>query len=489
MKHSNVDPQLIEHTLQFAAENTLRPLNWVRGAYDWGHGELEGIEGPRVWQTDILQVIQDHLNSPQRFQPLCVAVASGHGIGKSALISMVSNWAMETCEQCRVVITANTEQQLRTKTAPEVRKWFKRSIGSWMYDLQATTIGVVGEPEWRLDFSTWSKENTEAFAGLHNKGKRIIVIYDEASAIEDVVWEVTEGALTDEDTEIIWIAFGNPTRNSGRFRECFRRYRDRWIHRNIDSSTVEGTNKTLFEGWKRDYGFESDFYKVRVRGVFPDAGARQFISGALVDAAFGKHLRKEQYAFAPVVLGVDPAWTGDDEFVIVKRQGLKAEILGTWRKNDDDVLMASIIARLEDEHQADAVFVDLGYGTGIVSAGKAMGRSWQLVPFGGKASDPGVLNKRAEMWWLMGKWLAEGASIPPDDTLREDLVGPETLPRLDGKIALESKDQMKDRGVPSPNRADALALTFAYPVTKRDRLGVFVARKHETVQVDYDPFA
>lgn len=483
------DPRLVEETLAFAAENSLRPYDWVLGAYDWGHGDLEEYSGPREWQADVLRTIQDHLLSERRFDPILIAIASGHGIGKSALISMISNWGMETCEQCRVVVTANTEQQLRTKTAPEVRRWFKRSIGSWMYDLQATTIAVHNEPEWRLDFSTWSKENTEAFAGLHNKGKRIIVIYDEASAIEDVVWEVTEGALTDEDTEIIWLAFGNPTRNSGRFRECFRRYRDRWINRNIDSSTVEGTNKKLFEEWKRDYGYDSDFYKVRVRGVFPEAGARQFISSRDVDDAFGRHLRREQFAFAPVVLGVDPAWTGDDEFVIVKRQGLYSEVLGTWRKNDDDVLMASIIARLEDEHRADAVFVDLGYGTGIVSAGKAMGRSWVLVSFAGKPADIGYLNKRAEMWGLMRDWLKQGAALPPDQVLYQDLIGPETLPRLDGKIALESKDSMKERGIPSPNRADALALTFAYPVTKQDRMALSVAKRPEIVQIEYDPFA
>ncbi|MEI7000490.1 terminase, partial [Klebsiella pneumoniae] len=85
--------------------------------------------------------------------------------------------------------------------------------------------------------------NTEAFAGLHNERKRIIVVFDEASNIADLVWEVAEGALTDEDTEIIWVAFGNPTRNTGRFRECFRKYRHRWKCAQIDSRTVEGTNK------------------------------------------------------------------------------------------------------------------------------------------------------------------------------------------------------------------------------------------------------
>lgn len=463
------------------------PLGWSKRAFRWGHGDLAKHTGPRDWQSEVMADIRDHLANPEtRFQPLMLAVASGHGIGKSALIGMVSNWAMSTCDMCRVVITANTETQLRTKTGPEVSKWFQRSVSGWMFDVQATTIKETSPAAgdgWRLDFATWSKTNTEAFAGLHNMGKRIVIIMDEGSAIEDVVWEVTEGALTDEDTEIIWLVCGNPTRNSGRFRECFRRYRHRWKHRHVDARTVEGTNKKLHAQWQADYGEDSDFFKVRVRGQFPEAGAMQFINGADVDAAFGRHLRPDQYNFAPVIIGVDPAWTGDDELVIMLRQGLFTEVLATIPKNDNDVQIAAMVARFETERRADAVFVDLGWGTGIVSAGKAMGRSWQLVSFAGKSSDVGYLNKRAEMWGEIRAWLKAGGAIPPDETLRQDLIGPEILARLDGKIALESKDDMKQRGIPSPNRADALALTFAYPVVKR---GLSVANEADTVDTDYD---
>lgn len=122
------------------------------------------------------------------------------------------------------------------------------------------------DKRWRADAIPWSEHNTEAFAGLHNERKRIIVVFDEASNIADLVWEVAEGALTDEDTEIIWVAFGNPTRNTGRFRECFRKYKHRWKCAQIDSRTVEGTNKQQLQKWVDDYGEDSDFVKVRVRG-------------------------------------------------------------------------------------------------------------------------------------------------------------------------------------------------------------------------------
>lgn len=465
------------------------PEGWARFAWDWGQGDLAGLEGPREWQADIMRVIGDHLKDPKtRFQPLQIAVASGHGIGKSAEMGMISNWAMSCFDDAKVVTTANTDRQLKTKTVPEISKWFRASITAHWFDVNAASIKSK-DPEhaeaWRQDFIPWSEHNTEAFAGLHNKGKIIVLLFDEASKIADKVWEVAEGALTDEDTVIIWIAFGNPTRNSGRFREAFRKYRHRWVTRQIDSRTVPGTNKNKLEQWIEDHGIDSDFVKVRVRGQFPAQSAKQFISLDDVDAARARHLRRDQYQFAPVVIGVDPAWTGDDEFVIMLRQGLYSKCLATYARNDNDVDMAAQIARFEDEYKASAVFVDAGHGTGIVSAGMAMGRAWHLVWFAGKTIDAGYLNKRAEIWGEMRKWLKAGGAIDPkDDLLYYDLIGPELVGRLDGKIQLESKQDMKDRDQPSPNRADALALTFTFPVQMKSALD---SGRHESGD-DYNPF-
>lgn len=482
----SVERQLVNDIAGFTHD----PLGHALYVYPWGKGELANHDGPRSWQREVMDSIAEHLSNPDtRFQPCQIAVASGHGIGKSALIAMLVKWAEDTCEDCKVVITANTEPQLRTKTWPEISKWFRLALTrNWfkVVGMQLYSTDPGHEKSWRADAVTWSKENTEAFAGLHNVGKRIVVIYDEASGIDDRVWEVTEGALTDENTEIIWIAFGNPTRATGRFRECFRKFRHRWKCWQVDSRTVEGTNKEQIQKWIDDYGEDSDFAKVRVRGMFPAMSARQFISEADVDAAFGKHLRDDQYSWAPKIITVDPAWEGDDEFVIGMRQGLAFKILHTMPKNDNDVAAANIIARLEDEHRADAVFVDGGYGTGIVSVGRTLGRNWQLVWFSAEAHDKGCLNKRSEMWKLTRDWLKEGGAIPADQQLRDDLIGPETVPRLDGKLQLEPKDAMKRRGLPSPNKADALALSFAYPVMPRSQAVGHQASRH---QADYDPFA
>ncbi|MGU3629851.1 terminase [Comamonas sp. C24C] len=466
------------------------PEGFARDMFPWGEGELMDADGPRGWQVKVMTQIKEHLENPEtRFTPLRIAVASGHGIGKSAEISMLLNWAMSTCDDCRAVVTANTETQLRTKTWPEVGKWARMAFNAEWWSVPAMSMYSTDEghdKSWRADATPWSENNTEAFAGLHNQGKRIVLIFDEASNIADKVWEVAEGALTDERTEIIWLAFGNPTRNTGRFRECFRKYRHLWKTHQIDSRTVEGTNKAYLQELVDTYGEDSDIVKVRVRGMFPSASMKQFISTEDVDAAHGRVLREEQYSFAPKILTVDPAWEGDDELVIGMRQGLAFKILRTIPKNDNDVAVANIIANLEDEHGADAVFIDAGYGTGIVSAGQVLGRDWHLVWFAGASSDPGCLNKRAEMWKLARDWLKSGGAIPKDDVLYQDLIGPETVARLDGKIQIESKQDMKKRGLPSPNRADALVLSFAFPVSKKLRREDGGGRE---TRREYDPYA
>ena len=468
MTDEELELALIDDLAEFSDD----PLGFVRYAYEWERGELKKHVGPRTWQAETFDDIGQHLRGPDRFQPLRIAVAAGHGIGKSAFIAMAVDWAMSTCDDCRVVVTANTEGQLRTKTWPEVSKWTRMLINAHWWNVPAMSIysNQKGhEKSWRADATPWSENNTEAFAGLHNEGKRILLVYDEASKIADKVWEVSDGALTDENTEIIWLAFGNPTQSTGRFRECFRRFRHLWKTKHIDSRDVEGTNKQYLDELVATHGEDSDLVKVRVRGQFPSQSIKQFISAADVDPAFGKVLAPAQYSFAPKIITLDNAWEGDDEGVIGMRQGLNFTVLATFAKNDNDIEVANKLARLEDEHHADDVVIDAGYGTGVFSAGKTMGRKWKLAWFAGESPDPGCLNLRAYMWRQCRDWLKEGGAIPADQVLRDDLVGPDTVARLDGKIQIESKKDMKARGLPSPNRADALVLSFAFPVQQKPK--------------------
>lgn len=493
MTPKQVEDQLIDDIGGF----THNPAGFVRYNYPWGEGDLAKFQGPERWQTEVMGYIGERLayGAKHGHQPVRVAVASGHGIGKSALVSWLIEWGLSTCTDTKILCTANTAEQLTTKTWPELSAWHYRGITQHWFEYTATSLysTQAKHDKWGADATPWNKTRTESFAGLHNQGKRIIVIFDEASAIDDKIWEVTEGALTDKDTEIIWVAFGNPTRNTGRFFDCFHKYAHLWKSWQVDSRTVSLSNKELIKEWVVTYGEDSDFVKIRVRGEFPATSDRQFISTAIVEAARKRVVLPRDVAHAASIIGVDPAWTGGDPTVGYKRQGNFVKKLFSFPKNDDDFATAGYVASHEKEENADAVFVDFGYGTGIVSAGKQLGRSWQLIPFGGASPDPRYLNMRAYMWGQYKQYLIDGGSIPDDPVLAEQTCSVEYYVVASGsnagKIGLESKDDMKRRGQVSPNDADAVALTFPYPVTKKAAQHYHEGGRAEMCVMDYDPMA
>ena len=494
-------PEVEQKLVNFISGFKHDPAGFAKYMYSWGQGELRDSAGPRVWQNDINNTIRDHLQDPlTRHQPLLLAIASGHGIGKSAEISMVINWAMSTCPDCMVVVTANTEGQLRSKTWPEVCRWFRRAHNAHWFKPTATAIYATAEGHdrtWRADAIPWSENNTEAFAGLHNKGKRIVLVFDEGSAISDKVYEVAEGALTDENTEIIWIVFGNPTRNSGKFRELFGKYKHRWVTKQIDSRTVEGTNKDLIAEWVNDYGEDSDFVRVRVRGEFPRAGSMQFIASDIVEAA--RKRAPEAKLYDPLIMGVDVARFGDDSTVICLRRGRDAKTV-PWIKlrGADTMQVAARVMEMAGQHKPDAIFIDEGgVGGGVIDRLNMFKFPVIGVQFGGGAdrgqqTGSGLIkyaNKRAEMWGNMRDWLI-GGMIPDEADLASQLTGLEygyIAREGTDAILLEKKSDMKKRGLSSPDEADALALTFAYPVMPSDHSAAFQNKGQH--QVEYNPLS
>jgi len=480
----DLEQELINDMASFSHD----PYGFVLYAFDWGQGELKE-RTLEDWQKKILKDVGEGLLTIN--EAIQIAVASGHGIGKSALVSWLILWAMATMEDTRGIVTANTDTQLRTKTWPELSKWYHRFIAKHWFVLTATAIYSADpdhEKTWRVDLVPWSITNTEAFAGLHNLHKRILLIFDEASAIDDKIWEVSEGALTDENTEILWFAFGNPTRNTGRFYSCFHKNKHRWKTEQVDSRNVSISNKSQIKKWEDDYGENSDFFKVRVRGEFPNTSDKQFIPADLIGVARGKKLGMASYHYAPVIIGADPAYS--DEFAIFLRQGLFSKQIGSFKGLKDDMAAAGYLARLEDEYKADAVFIDFGHGSGIASAGKLMGRDkWTLVNFGGASSANEFLNKRADMWAQLREWLKQGGVIPDDPQLCEELSWPEWHMNVrTQKIVLESKEDMRKRGLASPNRADALALTFAFPVQSKNASINFMLKQEFSNTEKYDPY-
>jgi len=397
---------------------------------------------------------------------------------------MVTVWFMSCVLGGTVIVTANTEQQLTSRTWPELGKWVTLAINSHWFDFTATRMRPAPwfEEALKRDLKIdtgyyyaqaqlWSEDNPDAFAGAHNMAG-ILVIFDEASGIPKPIYTVTEGFFTEPVIHRYWMVFSNPRRTTGPFFECFHKDREYWERTQIDSRTVEGTDATIFKQIIEKYGEDSDEARVEVKGEFPRQGDKQFISREVVDAAIVREITAD--AGAPLMMGVDVARFGDDKSVIAFRQGRDARSI-PWKeyKGMDTYQLGSRVAELADKYQPDLICVDGGgVGGGVVDYLKARGYRVHEVQSGTRADQPeDYANKRTEMWAEMRKWLLTGA-IPPDSELKDDLLSPEYKFRGDGSVlALEPKEAMKKRGFASPNKADALGLTLATRVARRDARG------------------
>jgi hypothetical protein len=247
------------------------------------------------------------------------------------------------------------------------------------------------------------------------------------------------------------------------------------------------TNKGKIAEWIADYGEDSDFVRVRVRGVFPRASSMQYIPCDLVDAAVVRHVPPEEVKTMPKVIGVDVARFGDDQSVVQRRQGLASWAPRKFRGIDNMDLVGVILSEIK-EWSPDAVFIDAGGGQGVIDRLRQLGHNVIEVSFGSEADDKAhYFNKRTEMWGRMRAWLKSGGSIVDDMDLKSDLIGPEYGYSDKDQEQLERKKDMKARGLASPDCGDALALTFAYHVAlQRDHVHSPNGGKALT---EYDPLA
>jgi hypothetical protein len=478
------EQQMVERYLSFRHD----PLACVLYSFPFGEGELADDPGPRKFQRDTLLELAAWLQDPAtRYMPYRKAISSGHGIGKSTLLGWIIHWAQSTCLDCKVIVTANTGDQLSSKTQPEISKWFRLALNKDWFDVHVTSIKMNDaehETTWRTDFNTWSKENPQAFAGAHNKGKRLVIVFDEASEIANSIYETVEGALTDKNTEIIWLCMSQSTKAEGTFYEAVHgNQRGRWHPLIIDSREVEGTNVEEINATAAVYGEDSDTVRVRYRGLFPVAGGGKFIDLKTVQEA----QRRQVYANseAAVTAGVDFAWGGTDDNVIRFRQGLDArtipprKVKGEFTR-DPAVMTGKLVDVLTEWHmcadgvkrKVDMLFFDsAGIAAPVEYNLRALGYGDRImvVNFGADSPKPTCAYFRDFMWEEMKQWLRTGA-IDTDPELSADLQKPVLISDPKQRIKLEPKDAMKRRyekaglKYSSPDDADALALTFAHPV-------------------------
>jgi hypothetical protein len=459
------------------------PLAFVMFTFPWGRKgtPLEHFNGPRKWQREVLQQLADHIKSNDGkidFETFRMAVSSGRGIGKSALVSWVVIWMLTTRIGSSTIVSANSESQLRSITWAEITKWLSMAINSHWFEVSATRVMPakwitelverdlkMGTRYWGAEGRLWSAENPDAYAGVHNFAG-VLLVFDEASGIDDSIWSVAAGFFTENTPNRFWLAFSNPRRNSGYFYETFNAKRDFWKNKTVDARTVEGTDKNVYQQIIDEYGPDSSQAYVEVYGQFPSASDDQFIPAHIVDEAMERDRHKDQTA--PVVIGVDPARFGSDSTVIAVRQGRDIIAIHKYKGDDTMETVGRIIDAIEEYKPALVNIDEGGLGAGVVDRLKEQRYKIRGVNFANKAKNPMMYgNKRAEMWGDMRDWL-RSASIPKDRYLKTDLISPLMKPDSKGSIFLESKKDMKARGLASPDAADAIALTFAYPVAHRE---------------------
>jgi len=497
-RKKSADEQLADALAEFYDD----PLGHVMFSYPWDTDKsIQLVElqepyasrygckyGPDVWACEFLDALGAEIkergfDGEHSVLPIQFATSSGHGIGKSVLVAWIAKFILDTRPYSKGVITAMTDAQLRTKTWAEIGKWHKLSLTAHWFDYNTgrgamSLVHRLNKETWRLDAQTCREENSEAFAGLHAANSTPFYIFDECAGVPDKIFEVREGGTT--DGEPMTFDFGNCTRNSGRFFEQMAgRFRHRYIRRIIDSRTVAITNKARIQQWLDDYGVDSDFFKVRVRGLFPSSGTTQFIPAADVEAAMLRELPGDKHA--QLLIGVDVARFGDDDSVIWARVGDDARSFPPECHSGLDTvqLVGKVIEKIRFFKDLglnySGLFVDGGgVGGGVVDQLRSFGYAVTEVQFGGGATDKITYRfKSDEMWGNMRKRIktrlvlpqvgdAKGVEIKEQLTQREFGY---TL--LGNKIHLESKADMKARlggGTGSPDIADALALTFAFEV-------------------------
>ncbi len=488
-QRSNINHDLAELMGECYAD----PLRHVMVSYPWGEGQLKGFDGPDEWAVEFLEDIakevkRRNFDGIHAVQPLQYSTASGHGIGKSAAVSWLIRWIMDTRPFCKGIVTANTSEQLRTKTWSELAKWHHIGLTRHWYHLNSgggsmNLYHKEHRETWRVDAQTCKEENSESFAGLHAAQSTPFYIFDEASRVPDKIFEVREGGLT--DGEPMTFDFGNPTRNTGRFYENMQgRFRHRFNRRFIDSRDVKITNKELFKEWIEDRGIDSDFVKVRVLGQFPSAGDLQFIPGDWVRACINLDVVVQPHD--PLVMGVDVARFGGDQSVIHMRQGRDHEAHPMQKFMGVDTMeLSARIAETANRLRPDSIFIDGGgVGGGVVDRCRQLGLDVIEINFGNKATDTQYANMRAQCWGNMKDAIKDGIRLPDDPDLVADLTGLEYGYNLRNQVQLERKEDAKKRGIASPDLADSIALTYAMPVMPT-RAGY---NNEANMMTEYEPY-
>lgn len=444
----------------------LGPVRYVR--------EVKRCE-PHPWQAEGLQAYGLKYRG--------ISIRSGHNVGKSAFDAWVIDHFHTVEVVVRAAVTAPTEKQMFNVIYPEAVKWLER-CPPWLKDACVVTgdrIAYVHKPkDWYTSFATARAETPEALAGVHLREGQVLLIADEASGVHEKVYESASGSMADENATTILT--GNPVRTSGLFFDTHHKLKwnpsegpirpGQWYCIHVNAETSSQVPQAFLEEAVLRWGKDSNQYRVRVLGEFPTSDADTIIPYEHVLSAQTRDIvePKDQAA----VWGLDPARFGDDRSCLCKRRGtVVPEVPKVWRQKDTMQLSALVHeewnATPTDQRPKSICVDSIGLGAGVVDRLRSLGLPVRGVNVSETAAfSDRYANLKAELWFKAKEWFAKkDCRIPEDDPIPGGIaLGAElALPKFrflpSGKLQVESKQEIKKRGYPSPDLADAFILTMA----------------------------
>jgi hypothetical protein len=423
------------------------PVSFVR--------EVLGVE-PDVWQIEFLNAVAAGERK--------ISIRSGHGVGKSTGGSWAMLWYLLTRYPVKVVVTAPTSAQLYDALFAELKRWVKElpDAVQQLLDVKQERIELRASPtEAFISARTSRAEQPEALQGVHSEN--VMLVADEASGVPEQVFEAAAGSMSGHNA--LTILFGNPVRSSGFFFDTHNRLKDEWWTKRVSCVDSPRVSEAYISEMKSRYGEESNAYRIRVLGEFPRSDDDTIIPMELLESAKNRDVSGNPDA--PIIWGLDVARFGSDSSVLCKRQSNVLIDMQRWRNLDLMQLTGAVVAQYEacefKERPVEILVDSIGLGAGVVDRLREL----KLPARGINVSEsPAMgatyLNLRAELWHKLKAWLERrDCKIPNDEDLIAELATVRYTFTSNGKVKIESKDDIRRRGLKSPDKADALCLTFA----------------------------
>lgn len=458
--------------------------------------ECFGIE-PDAWQVDAMTALGGEANPARR-----LVMKACTGPGKSATLAWMG-WHRLACfaskgEHPKGAALSITADNLKDNLWAEMSKWQARSpFLSQAFQWTKERIYAKDHPEtWFLSARSFAKDADSeaigrALSGLHSQYPFILL--DETGEMPTAVGRAAAQIFTGSPRDAAIIQAGNPTSTNGLLYESCITSAALWTVITItadpdDPKRTPRVSKEHAQEMIDTYGRDNPWVMATILGLFPPGGFNALLGADEVDAAMMRWYKDDQLGNAPVILGGDVARQGDDSSAVIKRRGRQAYPIRTMRIPDTTIVAQQFVLE-RNKHDADAFFIDGtgGYGAGVIDTMRAAGHDVTEVQFSSSAADPRFFNKRSEMYFELAEWVRAGGALPKDPELKQELCATTFVYQRD-KFRIVEKQLIKDQIGRSPDRADALALTFAFPVAPRDPYKE-ARRKGKAEAAAYDPYA